>query len=155
MIFYWVYLFIQRRVIMSAAVASTSSIVATVVPGHLRAATLPKKFPGMFLVFESLVYRYLEVFSEDYNGGYWEFIELSNGGFYMSLQSASRFYLTVSSNGFEGEMTADATSVVVNLYALCQLANQHKTDCLIDMYHALHSYACEHPEASRIIGAID
>ena len=40
---------------MSTATVSQSKIVATVVPGHLRAATLPKRFPGMFLVFESLV----------------------------------------------------------------------------------------------------
>lgn len=140
---------------MSTAVASTSSIVATVVPGHLRAATLPKKFPGIFLVFESLVYRYLEVFSDDYKGGYWEFVDLSNSGFYMSLNSNARFYLSIASNGFEGEMTADAASLVVNMFAIGQLANQHKTDHLIELYHLLREFVGEHPEANRILCAID
>lgn len=140
---------------MSTAAVSQSKIVATVVPGHLRAATLPKRFPGMFLVFESLVYRYLEVFSEDYRSGYWEFVDLSNGGFYMLLKSNSRFYLSIASNGFEGEMTADAASLVVNMFAIGQLANQHKTDYLIELYHLLHDFVSEHPEASRILGAIN
>ena len=140
---------------MSTAAVSQSKIVATVVPGHLRAATLPKRFPGMFLVFESLVYRYLEVFSEDYKGGYWEFVDLSNGGFYMSLKSNNRYYLSIASNGFEGEMTADAASLVVNMFAIGQLANQHRTDYLIELYHLLRTFVSEHPEASQILSAID
>ncbi len=140
---------------MSTAAVSQSKIVATVVPGHLRAATLPKRFPSMFLVFESLVYRYLEVFSDAYNGGYWEFMDLSNGGFYMSLKSNSRFYLSIASNGFEGEMTADAASLVANIFAIGQLANQHGTDHIIELYHLLRDFASEHPEANRILSAID
>jgi hypothetical protein len=144
-----------RKIIMSTATVSQSKIVATVVPGHLRTATLPKRFPGMFLLYESLVYRYLEVFSDGYNSGYWEFMDLSNGGFYMSLKSNSRLYLSIASNGFEGEMMADAASLVVNMFAIGQLANQHKTDYLIDLYHQLRDFACVHPEANRILSAID
>lgn len=140
---------------MSVAVNQNSTIHKTVVPGHLRASTLPKRFPAMFLVYESLVYRYLELFSNDYHGGYWEFVELSNGGFYMSLKSPKTFRLYVASNGFEGELSADAASVVVNLFAQCHLVNQHELDGLIDMYHALRDYACEHVEARQILKAID
>jgi len=140
---------------MNTAAVSQPKIVTTVVPGHLRAATLPKRFPGMFLVFESLVYRYLEVFSEDYRSGYWEFVDLSNGGFYMSLKSNSRLYLSIASNGFEGEMTADAASLVVNMFVIGQLANQHRTAYLIELYHLLRDFVSEHPEASRILSAID
>jgi hypothetical protein len=139
---------------MSTAVDQSLKIVASVVPGHSRAAALPKTFPGMFLIYESYVYRYLEVFCKDYRNGYWDFIELSNGGFFMSLRSNSRFYLTVASNGYEGEMTAEAASLVVNLYALNQLVRQHKLQRLANMYHALYDYVCEHPEASKIIPAV-
>jgi hypothetical protein len=140
---------------MIAAVNHSSRIVPSVVPDDQRSAILPKKFPGMFLLFEANVYHYLHIFSDDYKSGYWEFVELSNGGFYMSLRSRSRYYLTISSNGYEGEMSADAASLVANLYTLCALANQHQLDYLIEMYHALREYACEHPEADRILQAID
>ena len=103
---------------MSAATNQSLKIVPTVIPAHLRGATLPRKFPGLFLIYEFLVYRYLEEFSHQYSGGYWEFVELSNGGFYMSLKCLSRYHLCVATNGFEGDMSADAASVVVNLFAL-------------------------------------
>lgn len=140
---------------MSVAVNQNSTIQKTVVPGHLRASTLPKRFPAMFLVYESLVYRYLEIFSNDLQTGYWEFVELSNGGFYMSLQSPKTFHLYIPSSGFEGEMSADAASVIVNLFAQCHLANQHELDGLIGMCHALREYAREHAEACLIRKAID
>lgn len=140
---------------MSFAINQDTKIQKSIVPGHLRASTLPKKFPAMFLVYESLVYRYLEVFSNTYSGGYWEFVELSNGGFYMSLLSPKPLHLCIASNGFNGEMSGDAASVVVNLFAQCHLANQHELGSLIDMYHALREYACEHSESRQILQAID
>ena len=73
----------------------------------------------------------------------------------MSLKSNARFYLSIASNGFEGEMTADAASLVVNMFAIGQLAHQHKTDCLIDLYHLLLTFVSEHTEASKILSAID
>jgi hypothetical protein len=130
------------------------TIQKNIVPGHLRASTLPKKFPALYVVYESLVYRYLELFSS-YDGGYWEFIELSNGGFYMSLRSSKPVQLYIASNGFDGEMSADAASIVVNLFAQCHLANQHELDSLIDLYHSLREYACEHSETRQILRAID
>lgn len=140
---------------MSVPVNHSSTIQKAVVPGHLRASTLSKHFPAMFLLYEPLVYRYFDLFSNSYDGGYWEFVDLNNGGFYMSLQSPKTFHLCIASNGFEGKMSADAASVVVNLFALCHLANQHELDSLIDMYHFLRDYACEHSEARQILQAID
>ncbi len=140
---------------MSTATAITPSITATTVPGHLRLRTLPTRFPGLFLVFEMSVFNYMDKFVKSYNGGYWEYIELSNGGFYMSLNSDKSFNLTVDSNGFEGTMSADAASLVVNLFVYCQLANQHELDYLIEGFHALREFACLHPEANLILAAID
>jgi hypothetical protein len=76
---------------MSTATAITPSITATTVPGHLRARTLPNRFPGLYLVFEMNIFRYMDKFVKSYNGSYWEYIELSNGGFYMSLSSNKSF----------------------------------------------------------------
>jgi hypothetical protein len=40
---------------------------------------------------EPAVYGLTENLSEDYSGGYWDFWELSNGGFYMSPSSQNKF----------------------------------------------------------------
>lgn len=46
--------------------------------------------------------------SEDYNGGFWNFYTLTNGGFYMAPAGDKRMRLEVDGNGFSGEMSADA-----------------------------------------------
>lgn len=140
---------------MSNALLSTPIISASLVPGHLRSKTLPKRFPGLFLVFEMTVYSYMDKFVKSCSGGYWEYIELSNGGFYMSLSSDQSFRVEVNRNCFEGTMSANAASLVANLFAYGQLANQHKLDYLIEGFHALRRYASMHPEGKLILAAID
>lgn len=134
---------------------TSPQIVRSVVPAQLRMRTLPRRFPNLYLIYESLVYSYAECFAEGYTGGYWEFIELSNGGFYMSLQSDRIFNVEIASNRFGGELSADATSLVANLFALCHMANAHKLDYLTDQYYALKDYAGQHAEARQILRAID
>jgi hypothetical protein len=43
--------------------------------------------------FEQMVYKLSDMLIEDYNGGYWEFYELSNGGLYMELQTSEMVFL--------------------------------------------------------------
>ena len=45
--------------------------------------------------------RRLRQFSTDYSGGYWNFYELSNGGFYMALELETA-RLIIASNGYAG-----------------------------------------------------
>ncbi len=132
-------------------------ISATPVPGHLRIETLPKRFPGLYLVFEMNVYKNMERLAPAYaqSSGYWEFIELSNGGFYMSLKSSAEFRVSVPGNYFEGCMSADAASLVANLFTYSQLAFEHHLDYICDGYRMLRDYVSLHPEARAIFSAID
>ncbi|QEY16021.1 antirestriction protein [Cellvibrio sp. KY-GH-1] len=134
---------------------ATSAINAIPVPGHLRMQTLPRRFPGLFLVFENNVYDHMNKFAKSYKSGYWEFIELSNGGFYMSLKSDKKFFVEIDSNYFEGTMSADAASLVANLFVYSRLAEQHNLDYLIEGFHALYEYARLHPEGQLILSAIN
>ena len=130
-------------------------IIASIVPSHLRARTLPTRFPRLYLTFEMSVFNYMSTFSKSYGGGYWEYFDLSNGGFYMSLQSSKSFLVEITSNDFTGTMSADAASLVVNLFVYCQLANRHKFDYLIKGFHALRQFSLTHPESTLILSAID
>jgi len=134
---------------------SNPQIVAQIVPHNLRMRTLPKRFPNLNLVFESLVYTHMDHFAAGYNGGFWEFYELSNGGFYMSLRSDVVFDVTVQSNYFSDCLSADAASIVANLYTLCHLANKHELNYLTELFHALKDFAMDHDEANKILRAID
>jgi hypothetical protein len=59
-----------------------------------------------------------------YSGGYWRFLELGNGGFYMAPQARGRFEIRMEGNGFEGEMSADAAGITACLFVFSHLSFQ-------------------------------
>lgn len=64
--------------------------------------------------FEPAVYRITEAIAPEYNGVYWEFYTLSNGGFYMAPISDNAFHVSCE-NGYEGLLSADALGIAVCL----------------------------------------
>lgn len=70
---------------------------------------------------EPFVYSIMDKLSRDYNGGYWGFYQLSNGGFYMAPDFNAKFTVSCE-NGFSGSMTADALGITACLYAYSHLS---------------------------------
>lgn len=106
---------------------------------------------------EPTVYALAGKLSQDYNGGYWEFYALSNGGFYMAPYADHAFQV-VCDNGYEGVLSADALGIAVCLYAYSHLSFSDIdgfADTCAQQYHWLREYMLEHPEAQAILGAID
>lgn len=106
---------------------------------------------------EPLIYALAESMAADYDGGYWEFYILSNGGFYMAPATDRQFQVRCE-NGFEGELSADALGITVCLYAYSNLSfggiRGFVENCA-EQYHWLREFMLEHPEANAILGAID
>lgn len=116
---------------------------------------LPKYFSIPLMIRgEKLVYKWFRNLSKDYKGGYWNFYEISNGGFYIAPIQEGQLLLSCE-NGFEDHLTANAAGIVATLYSLGQLANESKNDNIIDMYHRLLEYLDGHPEGNKIYQAID
>ena len=93
----------------------------------------------------------------EYNGAYWDFFSLSNGGFYMAPCS-DKAYQVSCDNGFEGTLSADALGITACLYAYSHLsftANPAFADVCSNNYHWLREYMLEHAEANAILSAID
>lgn len=105
---------------------------------------------------EPFVYTITESIAREYNGGYWEFYALSNGGFYMAPDSDSFFHVSCD-NGFEGNLSADALGITACLYAYSHLSfsGNGLAETCAQQYHWLRDYMLEHPEAREILGAID
>lgn len=117
---------------------------------------LPRYFtPRWMLRGESLVYSWMRRLSSDYQGGYWEFYELSNGGFYLALTGQEALRLSVEGNGFDGVVSADAAGIIATLFALNHLACETRSEGIIDLYDALRDFALEHSERASILHAID
>lgn len=109
------------------------------------------------MIFEPMLYSITERMSHDYRGGYWEFYELSNGGFYMAPAVIDSFNVN-SQNGYNGKMSADALGITVCLYAYSHLSFS-KIDGFADecarQFHLLREYMFDHAEVHEILAAID
>lgn len=127
-----------------------NTIQKTIVPENKRPDFLPSKLPTGFMQFESLAYAVADKLCESYSGGYWEFVDLSNGGFFMYPQISDNGKLTIScDNYFEGELDEEVAGIVFTLYAVSSIDH--------DMYHLLLDYAQTLPSEVRqqIFAAID
>lgn len=134
----------------------SEKISATIVADDDRMDFMPKHLGIQnLMVGQNMFPAYLEKLSKDYKGGYWEFYELSNGGWYTAPKGDQRYKISQPSNYYEGEMSADAAGITASLYTLSHLANTTEEDALINAYHLLRDFAIEHAEGQEILSAID
>jgi hypothetical protein len=105
-----------------------------------------------------MVFDMLKRLSRDYEGGMWEFYQLSNGGFYMAprvVPTDKMFWLEVHGNHFENYVTADAAGVIACMFALCAMSEITEDDAVISNFHLLREFISYHPESAKIWAAID
>ena len=106
---------------------------------------------------EPAIYSIAGNIAAEYDGAYWEFYRLSNGGFYMA-PSLDKPYAVNCVNGYEGSLSADALGITACLYAYSHLSfssNPTFAEMCANHYHWLRAYMLEHKEASAILAAID
>ncbi len=136
--------------------SGTQKLEAYAVSHHARMGTLPRHFGRHMLTFEGMVYDLMRQFSPQYGGGMWAYLELSNGSFYMTPPPDKSYRLTIQSNGYDGEMTADATGITVCLFAYSLLSFEYRgTDVFTRHFHRLRDFALGHAESAQIFAAID
>ena len=112
------------------------------------------RFP---LNIEPAIYSIAGNIASEYNGAYWEFYALSNGGFYMAPVSKQSYQVSCE-NGYVSQLSADALGITACLYAYSHLSfnsNQAFAEICANHYHWLRKYMLQHSEASKILGAID
>ncbi len=135
-----------------------SSIISKVIQDVQRINHTANIFGVQFpLRFEPMVYRITASIAPEYNGGYWEFYALSNGGFYMA-PDLNECFQVICENGFEGNLSGDVLGIVVCLYAYSHLSfsdNETLAEVCAKQYHWLRDYMFEHDEVKWIRGAID
>jgi len=70
---------------------------------------------------EPTVYGITDQIAPEYNGWYWEFFTLSNGGFFMSAPG-DRMYAVECFNGYRGKLSSQALGMTVCLTAFSFLS---------------------------------
>jgi hypothetical protein len=134
---------------------STPKVQAYLVLEDARIGTLPTHFGARMMTVEHTVYHFMREFVTEYRGAFWEFYELSNGGFYMA-PSCDPVKFSVHTNGFAGTLSADAAGITVCLFAFSHLSFQQPSQNVFsDHFYALREFALDHKEAGLIFAAID
>ena len=132
----------------------TRQLIAESLRVEHTAALFGIQFP---LSLEPSIYAMAGSMVPAYQGGYWQFYKLSNGGFYMAPHSKKQYQVSCD-NGFEGNLSADALGITACLYAYSHLSfsdNQKYAEVCADHYHFLREFMLEHQEAGSILRAID
>lgn len=109
------------------------------------------------LAVEPAIFMFADRLSPDYQGGYWHFYALSNGGFFVAPDAGTDFKVSCE-NGFQGTMSAEAFGITASLYAYSHLSFTNIEDLAdecVTHYHLLRDYAMEHAEVRAILAAID
>lgn len=130
-------------------------VTAQIVKDYRRIEMLPRYFERLDLYVERGIFGLMRWLSDDYHGGYWEYHELSNGGFFMSPVRPERFRVVVTSNGYEGTVSSEAAGIIACLFAYSELSQLHRDDNLAGHYNLLRDFAGDHPEAGEMFAAID
>ena len=101
--------------------ASLLPVTRELVPEDQRQAITEQLFSMAFpLQLEPVVYGVTDRMAEGYDGGYWHFYTLSNGGFYMA-PAEDRVFHVKCQNMHEGDLSADALGITACLYAYSNL----------------------------------
>ena len=133
-----------------------SRIQVSKVPDAQRLDFLPRHFGRQMLIAERAVYAHLGSLCPDYQGGYWDYFELSNGGCFMAPATSRGYRIIVEGNGFTGTLDAECAGIVATLFALSHLSMGYpRIERFAERFHQLRDFACEHPDGNLIFAAID
>jgi hypothetical protein len=132
-------------------------ITSHLVPHDRRAAHVAQLFGARWLWIEGFCFDTAASLCAQYDGGLWDYIALSNSGYYMRPTSGVLLRLACA-NGFEGSVSADAFGAICCLYAFSHLSfspDEEFAALCTNHYHWLRAYVLQHPEATSILAAID
>jgi len=130
-------------------------ITASRVSASQRLNFLPRHFGRYMMKVESSIYDQFREIAPAYDGGFWHYVDLSNGGCYLAPEGET-FLIDQPSNYFRGIVSADAAGVIVTLYVLSAMSFKYSEEPLFaDHFHQLREFAAEHGEAALIFSAID
>ncbi len=141
-----------------SAQISTNPITHTRIAEDQRTEHTAQLFGAYFpLVIEPTIYGITDRMAEEYQGGYWHFYSLDNGGFYMAPEGEQVFKVSCD-NYFTGKLSSDALGITACLYTYSHLSfsrDQALGQLMAGHYHKLRSFMLEHAEVAAILGAID
>ncbi len=137
---------------------ATAPIHLNTVPLSHRSDFWSTHFNGIkgWHTFEVVIFTTMGQFCDDYDGGYWEYCTLSNGGAFIYPDlNKEKLTLFNPHNGNEADVGCEAAGIAVCLMMYSLWSFQTKSETLIEHFYQLRDYAIQHPESSAILHLID
>ncbi|EOG1984948.1 TPA: antirestriction protein [Proteus mirabilis] len=135
-----------------------SVITMTLVPDEQRLDFWLTHFGEIkgWTTFEIVTFTTMGQFCDAYNGGYWEYCTLSNGGAFI-YPDISEEVLTLFNrhNGNEAQVSCEAAGIAVSLILYSIWSFQTKNEVMCDRFYQLRDYALQHSESAAIFHLID
>ena len=135
----------------------TIEITARYISEHARINFMPAAFHSAFLSADHFIQSFLNRYAKDYQGGYWEYLQASNGAFFLEAPASLPNY-------FEDECSPREVGIIVCLYAYSYFSARayeegkaELTETMANRYHLLREYVntLENESQNRIYRAID
>lgn len=138
-----------KRPLRDSVIAATE-----VTNGTQRLLCLPNIAGNRCVVLEHTIYDMTRRITDNYDGGLWNFYNLSNGGFYMAPKTDKSFDLSCE-NTFEHEVSADTAGIIACAMAYSHLSFLDNGECFAEAYQRLSDYIFQHRDAGIIRAALD
>lgn len=135
----------------------TSLITASLVPDRRRLNFWPKHFGKIpqWMLLEPRAFAWMDRLCDVYNGGYWNYYTLSNGGAFITPDSEENWAMFNKLNGNSAEMSSEAAGITVCLLNWSHHACRTGSPAMSEHYYQLRDFALSHPESSAIMHIID
>ncbi|KLR48523.1 antirestriction protein [Enterobacter ludwigii] len=135
----------------------TSYITASHVPDRQRINFWPKHFGKIpqWMLLEPRAFAWMDRLCDAYNGGYWNYYTLSNGGAFIAPDSKGCWAVFNKLNGNSAEMSSEAAGITVCLLNWSHHACTIGSPAMSEHYYQLREFALSHSESSAIMHIID
>ncbi len=149
---------------METLTQTEQPLTCTRVPSTHREYFLPRLFGEQYMLTgESLVYRTSSYLFQNYNGGYWNFFNVSNGAQFMAPESSEPLILDAGENyhPFCGETVSDevagllATSMALSNLSFVIFERKQSTYHVADKFYLLQQFIGQHDSAKLIYSVLD
>lgn len=110
------------------------------------------------MLLEPRIFGRMDRLCDNYRGGIWQFLTLSNGGAFMAPEAENNdeaWTLFNDMNGNSAEMSAEAAGIAACLIEYSHHACRTECDAMTAHYYRLRDYALNHAECNAIMHIID
>ena len=126
-----------------------------------RLSFLPYMFGIDFMLAELQVYALAKKWMPEYDGGFWYFIRLPEGGGYM-MPDCGRVHMVSTENWFDRTVSAEAAGIILTSLAITRRCATHHECGHVALTHLfmlrdaqIWNHITLHPECNAIYAALD